>query len=331
MADTTTSGIGAGIVPPSEAAVGVVVGSTTDAGAPAGARGRKTGFWAAIRSAPLSAQLSMGWLAFIVFAALYAKLDIKLDNRLPFVQDPFYQGNLFGTTRPIESPSRAHWLGTDTLARDTFSRILAGAWVSLIVAISAAAFGIIFGGLIGAFVGYTKGRYEASVMALMDVILAFPALVLLLALVSIWEVRSLVVISLVIGILSIPIYTRIARANALAVSSREFITAAQAIGTRKRSILFREVIPNVLPALFAYALVQAGYVIVLEGTLSFLGLSVQLPEPTWGNMINEARRDIRQTIMPVFWPALGLTLTVLALNQVGDWLQRRTAVRTSAL
>jgi peptide/nickel transport system permease protein len=87
----------------------------------------------------------------------------------------------------------------------------------------------------------------------------------------------------------------------------------------------------VMPALFAYALVQAGYVIVLEGTLSFLGLSVQLPEPTWGNMINEARRDIRQTIMPVFWPALGLTLTVLALNQVGDWLQRRSAVRTSAL
>jgi peptide/nickel transport system permease protein len=332
MADTTTSsGVGAGVVPPSEAAVGVVPGRTIDAGAPGGARARRTGFWATIRSAPLSAQLSMAWLAFIVFAAIYAKLNVKLDNRLPLVQDPFYQGNLFGTTKPIESPSRAHWLGTDTLARDTLARLLTGAWVSLIVAISAAAFGIIFGGLVGAFVGYTKGRYEAWVMGLMDVILAFPALVLLLALVSIWEVRSLTVISLVIGVLSIPIYTRIARANALAVSSREFIMAAQAIGTKKRSILFREVIPNVMPALFAYALVQAGYVIVLEGTLSFLGLSVQLPEPTWGNMINEARRDIRQTIMPVFWPALGLTLTVLALNQVGDWLQRRSAVRTSAL
>jgi peptide/nickel transport system permease protein len=168
-------------------------------------------------------------------------------------------------------------------------------------------------------------------MAGMDVILAFPALVLLLALVSIWEVRSLAVISLVIGVLSIPAYTRIARANALAISNREFVQAAQAIGTKKSTILLREVVPNVLPALFAYALVQAGFVVVLEGTLSFLGLSVQLPEPTWGNMINEARRDIRQTIMPVFWPSLFLTLTVLSLNQIGDWLQQRAAVRSSAL
>lgn len=326
MADTAIGSEAVGVVPPSEAAAGVVaVGSDKPLKKP----GR--GFFGAIRSAPFSAQLSMGWLFFIIFAAIYAKLNVQLDNRLPLVQDPYFQGNLFGTTRPIESPSRAHWLGTDVLARDTFARILTGAWVSLIVAVCAAFFGIVFGGLIGAFVGYAKGRSEAAVMALMDVILAFPALVLLLALVSIWEVRSLAVISLVIGILSIPIYTRIARANALAISSREFIQAAQAIGTKRGSILFREVIPNVLPALFAYALVQAGYVIVLEGTLSFLGLSVQLPEPTWGNMINEARRDIRQTIMPVFWPALGLTLTVLSLNQVGDWLQRRNAVRTSAL
>jgi peptide/nickel transport system permease protein len=217
------------------------------------------------------------------------------------------------------------------LARDTWSRILNGAWVSLVVALASAAFGIVIGGLLGSFVGYVKGRWETSIMAGMDVILAFPALVLLLALVSIWEVRSLAVISLVIGVLSIPAYTRIARANALAISNREFVQAAQAIGTKKSTILLREVVPNVLPALFAYALVQAGFVVVLEGTLSFLGLSVQLPEPTWGNMINEARRDIRQTIMPVFWPSLFLTLTVLSLNQVGDWLQQRAAVRSSAL
>lgn len=295
------------------------------------AAAKKEGFWAAIRAAPLSAQLSIIWLVFIVFGAIYSQIDKALDWSLPILQDPYFQGNLFGTTSPTESPSTAHWLGTDVLARDTFSRIIAGGWVSLVVAVTAALFGIVFGGLLGAFVGYARGRYESSIMALMDVVLAFPALVLLLALVSIWEVRSLAVISLVIGILSIPVYTRIARANALAVSNREFIQAAEAIGTKKRWILFREVIPNVLPALFAYALVQAGFVIVLEGTLSFLGLSVQLPEPTWGNMINEARRDIRQTIMPVFWPSLALTLTVLSLNQLGDWLQRRAAVRSSAL
>lgn len=292
---------------------------------------RGSGFWGTIRVAPWSAKLSLFWLTFIIFAALYAKLNNRFDYRLPYVQDPFYQGNLFGTTSPTESPSKAHWLGTDVLARDTWSRILNGAWVSLVVALAAAVFGIVIGGLLGSFVGYVKGRWETSIMAGMDVILAFPALVLLLALVSIWEVRSLAVISLVIGVLSIPAYTRIARANSLAISNREFIQAAQAIGTKKRTILLREIVPNVLPALLAYALVQAGFVIVLEGTLSFLGLSVQLPEPTWGNMINEARRDIRQTILPVFWPSLFLTLTVLSLNQVGDWLQQRAAVRSSAL
>ncbi len=292
---------------------------------------RGHGFFGAIRTAPWSAKLSLFWISFIVFGSIYAKLNNRFDDALPLIQDPYFQGNLFGTTSPIESPSKAHWLGTDVLARDTFSRILNGAWVSLVVALTAAMFGIVVGGLLGAFVGYVKGRRETAIMALMDVILAFPALVLLLALVSIWEVRSLAVISLVIGILSIPAYTRIARANALAVSNREFIQAAQAIGTKKMTILFREIVPNVLPVLLAYALVQAGFVIVLEGTLSFLGLSVQLPEPTWGNMINEARRDIRQTIMPVFWPATALTLTVLSLNQIGDWLQHRAAVKSSAL
>jgi peptide/nickel transport system permease protein len=283
-----------------------------------------------IRSAPISAKLSMAWLLFIVVAAIYAKLDQALGQALP-LQDPFVQGNIQGTARPTEGPSARHPLGTDVLARDTFSRILHGGWVSLVVALSAATFGIVVGGFLGSFVGFVRGRYEATIMSLMDVILAFPGLVLLLALVSIWEVRSLFVISLVIGILSIPTYTRIARATSLTVSNREFVHAAQAIGTKRRWILVREVIPNVLPVLLAYALVQAGYVIVLEGTLSFLGLSVQLPQPTWGNMINEARRDIRQTILPVLWPSLAMTLTVLSLNQTGDWLQRRAAVRTSAL
>ena len=133
-------------------------------------------------------------------------------------------------------------------------------------------------------------------MASVDVILAFPALVLLLALVSIFEVRNLL-ISAVIGVLSIPAYTRVARANSLAVSSREFVTAARAIGTKPRRILFREVIPNVLPTLLAYTMVAAAFVVVVEGSLSFLGLSVQLPTPTWGNMINQARRDIKINVL----------------------------------
>lgn len=292
-----------------------------------------------IRTAPWQAKASMLWLAVTVFGAIYAKIDVALsdpsiadpDQGLPILQDPFYQGSLWGTATRLEGPSLEHWLGTDVLARDAFSRLIHGGWVSLIVALTAVTFGIVFGALIGGFAGYVKGRTESVLMAGIDIILAFPPLILLLALVSIYQQRSLFVISLLIGILSIPAYTRIARANALAISNREFVQAAQAIGTKRMTILFREIIPNLLPALLAYALVQAAAVIVVEGTLSFLGLSVQLPEPTWGNMINEGRSEVRQSILPVLWPSLALTFTVLALNQIGDWLQSRAAVRSSAL
>lgn len=288
---------------------------------------------------PWTARLSIGWLTFIVIGALYARVDRWLTDRtiadpdqgLPFLQDPFYQGSLWGTAERTESPSWEHLLGTDVLSRDAFSRIVHGGFVSLTVALTAVAFGVIIGGLLGSFAGYVRGYTETAIMSAIDVILAFPALILLLAMVSIFEVRGLLVISLVIGFLSIPAYTRIARANALALSSREFVHAAQAIGTKRFTILMREIIPNVLPALIAYALVQAAAVIVIEGTLSFLGLSVQVPEPTWGNMINEGRGEIRQTIMPVLWPSLFLTMTVLALNQVGDWMRSKTEVRTAAI
>lgn len=109
------------------------------------------------------------------------------------------------------------------------------------------------------------------------------------------------------------------------------LKTARSIGTRSRTILFREIIPNVLPTLFSYAMVASAFVIVVEGSLSFLGLSVQLPQSTWGNMINQARRDIKVDIYQVLWPSLMLSMTVLSLNQVGDWFQKRGAVRASAL
>ena len=287
---------------------------------------------------PILVKLSSFWLFLVVFGAISAKLDVSVfDGALP-LQDPNVQTNgfnpdtlEFGDGEPIEGSSWDHWLGTDAIARDTFSRIVHGAWVSLVVATIAAAFGIIVGGFLGSLVGFVRGRTETVIMSMVDVILAFPALVLLLAMVSIFEVRSLLVISLVIGFLSIPAYSRVARANSLAVSQREFVAAARAIGTKPRKILFKEVIPNVMPTLLAYAMVAAAFVIVVEGTLSFLGLSVQLPQSTWGNMINQARRDIKLNVSQVLWPSLALTMTVLALNQVGDWFQQRSAVRSSSL
>lgn len=287
---------------------------------------------------PVLVKISAFWLVLVVFGAIYAKLDVTVFNGALPLQDPNLQTNnfdvktgAFGTGDPLESPSLSHWLGTDAIARDTFSRIVHGGWVSLIVAGVSASFGIIVGGFFGSLVGFVRGRTEAMVMAGIDVILAFPALILLLALVSIFEVRSLTLISLVIGVLSIPAYTRVARANSLAISNREFVLAARAIGTKSRTILFREVIPNVMPTLIAYAMVSAAFVIVVEGSLSFLGLSVQLPQSTWGNMINQARRDIKANTAQVIWPSLALSITVLSLNQVGDFFQRRGSNRDAAI
>ncbi len=290
------------------------------------------------RTMPLLVKISAVWLFLVVFGAIYAKLDTSVFGGALPLQDPNLQLNNFnsetgefGTGEPLESPSLDNWLGTDALARDTFSRIVHGGWVSLIVAGTAATFGTIIGGLLGSLVGFVRGRTENIVMSLIDVILAFPALILLLALVSIFEVRSLALISIVIGFLSIPAYTRVSRAISLAISQREFVLAARAIGTKPRTILFKEIIPNVLPTVLSYALVAAAFVVVVEGSLSFLGLSVQLPTSTWGNMINQARADINVNLFQVVAPSLALVFTVLSLNQVGDWLQKRSGFRASSL
>jgi len=318
---------------------------------PQGVKAKRKTPWGIFREMPALVKASVLWLLFILFSSIYAQLDIRVFNGALPLGDPNLQLNgfnpetgEFGTNVRLEGSSWQHPLGTDALARDTLSRAIHGSYVSVTVAVVSVMCGVIIGGLLGSIAGYVRGKTETGLMAMLDVVLAFPALVLLLALISIFEVRSLFVISLVIGVLSIPAYTRVSRANSLAISNREFVTAAQAmisnrefvvaaqaIGTKRWTILRREIIPNVLPTLLAYAMVAAAAVVVVEGTLSFLGLSVQLPQSTWGNMINQARGDIRINFSQVLYPALILTLTVLALNQVGDFFQRRSSFRGSSL
>jgi len=305
---------------------------------PDGVKQPRKGVVGVFKEMPILVKLGTIWLVLIFLGAIYAQLDVKVFNGSLPLADPNLQLNgfnpatgEFGTRQPLESASWAHPLGTDALARDSFSRAVHGSYVSVIVAVVSVTCGVIIGGLLGSLVGFVRGKTETVLMAMIDVLLAFPALVLLLALISIFEVRDLFVISFVIGVLSIPAYMRVSRANSLAISNREFIMAAQAIGTKKRTILWREIIPNVMPTLIAYAMVAAAAVIVVEGALSFLGLSVQLPTPTWGNMINQARRDIKVNFGQVLYPALFLTFTVLALNQVGDFFQRRSSHRAASI
>jgi peptide/nickel transport system permease protein len=230
----------------------------------------------------------------------------------------------------LEGPSLEHPLGADGLGRDQLSRVAHAARVSLVVSITAVAIGGIVGGLLGTAVGYVRGRTETVVMALIDVLLAFPALVLLLVVLA-YVGRSLTVISLLIGFLSIPIYTRVARANTLAVAQREFVQAAVVLGARRSRILWREILPNVALSLAAFGLVAMGLVIVLEGSLAVLGLSVEPPDPTWGGMIAEARRHVSEAPHTALVPAGAMFLTVLSLNFVGDTLRRRVDARDANL
>ena len=179
---------------------------------------------------PLFTRLCAGWLVAIVFGAIFADL-------IPGLPDPNYQGFLFGTSTTNEPPSLAHLLGTDNNSRDILARIVYGARVSLVVSMTAVIMGTVFGGFLGALTGFVRGKTDAMIMASLDVILAFPGLVLLLTVVTLLGRRDLLVIATVVGFLSIPPYTRVARATALAVSRREFVMAARAIGTRKRTIL----------------------------------------------------------------------------------------------
>ena len=176
-----------------------------------------------------------------------------------------------------------------------------------------------------------RGKVDAAIGFGIDVMLAMPGLVIYIFFITMIGKFGLVWMCLVVSVLVIAPYARVARANALAISNREFVTAARSIGTNKARILFREVIPNVYPTLFAYALVSMGVLIILEATLSFLGIGMPIPTSSWGNMIAESRRDLAINPWPLVWPALTLILTVYSINVVADWIRKDMAARTSAL
>jgi peptide/nickel transport system permease protein len=179
-------------------------------------------------------------------------------------------------------------------------------------------------------VGYARGRIDGVVMWAMNVLLAFPGLVLLLGLVA-FVGQSLMAITLVVGFLSVPTYARVARASTLSVAQREYVLAARALGASKWRILRREILPNVVLPVAAFGMVALGVVIVLEGSLAFLGLSVKAPDPTWGSMIAEGRRHLEETAHLSLVPSAVMFLTVLAVNFVGDALRSHFDVREASL
>jgi peptide/nickel transport system permease protein len=264
--------------------------------------------------------LAVGWLVLIVALALLAPV-------LPLA-DPDQVGH-----GPRGSGATANnWLGTDEGGRDLLSRTIWGARVSLLVGFASIAFGLFFGGAIGMFAGFYRGPFDRVSMASLNVLLAFPAVVLALLLVTFLG-RELQWILLVIGILAIAPIGRLARANTMVWAERDFVTAAQALGASRQRILKREILPNIVLPMVALALLGVALAIVAEGSLAFLGLSVEGATSTWGKMIvaGSSGATLRTAPQAAFVPIGAMFLTVLALNLMGDRLRVYVDVRESLL
>ena len=272
-------------------------------------RGRRLGplFWAAI-----------GWVVFVFAAAVFADM-----LPLPSPTDM----DMLARRAPF---SAEHWLGTDGLGREELSRLVYGARVSLVVGLCAPVIGFVLGGGLGLLAGYFRGQFETLVVGSMDVLLAFPPLIFALA-VTAFLGQSIMNLTCILGVLSIPAFMRVARAATLTLARREFVIAAQALGATHARILIRELLPNVALPLLAYFLLVVAVLILVEGALSFLGLGVPPPISSWGSMIGEGRESLDVAPRLAFIPAIAMFLTVLSFNLVGDTLRAITDPRQGAL
>lgn len=217
-------------------------------------------------------------------------------------------------------PSQEHWLGRDDLGRDILSRIIFGARLSLQVGVLSVGFAIVVGALIGAAAGFAGGWVDSMVMRLMDIMLAFPALLLALAIVTILG-PGLMNMLYAIGIVSIPAYARIVRASVLSVKEQDYVLAARAIGVPPIRMLLRNVMPNALTPIIVSGTLGIGTAILDAAGLSFLGLGAQPPRPEWGAMLGQGRYAVFTAPHIVLFPGLAIMLTVLGFNLLGDGLR----------
>jgi peptide/nickel transport system permease protein len=285
---------------------------------------------AATKKLGLFGWIAVIWLFAVVFAAVFAPV-------LPIPEPD--QHFLLHTS---EGPSLAHPMGTDGTGQDLFARVIWGARASLVVAVSAVLFGLIFGGFFGLIAGYYRGKLDTVLVNTFNVFLAIPQLVLALALVAVFASDPAVSVGkrefwliISIGLVSIPIIGRITRASALSWTQREFVLASRSMGAKNGRIMRRDVLPNVLPAMFSIALLGIAVVIVLEGGLSILGVGIPPSTPSWGNMIATGRNELTKVIgaspQVILAPSLAIFLTVLSLNYLGDVVRARFDVREAAI
>lgn len=251
----------------------------------------------------------VGWITLNLVAAILANV-LPLKN--PYFED-FNNINV--------GPGLHHLFGTDDLGRDIFSRVVFGSRVSIAVGVGAMIIGFGIGAPLGMLAAYRRGRFDTFITTIMYVLLAFPAIIATIAVLSFWTPRSLVKIIIVIGLASVPLVYRVIRTATLSVATKDYIIAAKVQGATDGRILVKELLPNIAPIGVSFLLIGIATVITLEGALAFLGLSVNPPTPSWGNMINEARTVLAQNPYLVIFPSAALCLFLLCLNFIGDRLR----------
>ena len=273
---------------------------------------------------------AMGWLLLAMFLAIFGSL-------LPVESYQTIHGDF------IDSPpfTRGHWLGVDSNGYDILSGVVNGARLSIFIAIVTVGLGGLIGSALGITAAYYRGKYDTVVSTGFNVVLSVPNLVLALALVAVlatnvdvneavptWRRLATLVISLTVVI--IPILGRIARASTLAWSGREFVVAARSMGMRDKHIIWRHIVPNVMPALIAVGFLAVGVVIIAEASLSLLGVGI--PDgASWGGMIARGRNDLEYNPHALYFPILVLAFTVISTNHMGDVLRGRLDRREARL
>ena len=262
-----------------------------------------------------SAWLSGVWLVMIGLSAILVQWLPLPESKL--VKNSFGEG-----LRLRPDLFSRHPLGTNTQELDLLGGVMWGARTSLIISLGAVAIGLLIGGLIGIAAGYFRGTLDSGVGILADSLLAFPPLILLVAMATVFE-QNQWTMALELSMLGIPTYIRLARANTLTFAQREFVLAAKAMGSGDRRVIFRELLPNVALPMVSYAFLVTAVLIVAEASLSFLGVGIQPPEPTWGNMIEAGQENYQNHPHLVFVPGIVMFMTVFALNRVGDKARER--------
>jgi peptide/nickel transport system permease protein len=239
-------------------------------------------------------------------------------------------------------PGSTAWFGTDGVSNDVFSKTIYGARTSLQVGVFATVFGILVGGTLGVVAGYFRGWIDRVVMIITDCLLALPALLLAIILVNRlddyrqdtewlgWFSRKWQIV-LTLGILATAPLARIVRAQTLSLREREFVLAARSLGAKSGRVMFREILPNLVPAILTIAFTGLSILIAAEGALAFLGLGVEVGTPTWGKLIDDNRNKIDEAWWATIFPCLMLFLTVLSFNVIGDRMSRRFDIRQAGV